>query len=142
MKKLITIALSLLFAVGLSGLAVAGSLDSPGAPSAGSGMYTLSQIYDYLNSGTLPPTPGPFKEPSAGPASTMKNLKENYEAMATPFPQCNATADKVASGTKFFMAFTHPVKPLRRPLLLQATPPTLLTPMVRAGMPPSRPTAT
>ncbi|MCX6354066.1 MAG: hypothetical protein NTZ78_04060 [Candidatus Aureabacteria bacterium] len=41
MKKLITVALGFMLMVGLSGLVVAGSLDSPGAPSAGSGMYTL-----------------------------------------------------------------------------------------------------
>ncbi|MCX6356172.1 MAG: fibrinogen-like YCDxxxxGGGW domain-containing protein [Candidatus Aureabacteria bacterium] len=52
MKKLITVALSLMFTVGMIGMAVAGSLDSPGAPSGGSGMYTLQNLYDYLTSGT------------------------------------------------------------------------------------------
>jgi len=103
MKKLITVALSLMLMVGLSGLAVAGSLDSPGAPSAGSGMYTLQNLYDYLTSGTALTVQTSFQEPTSGPtAGTMKTTKEIGDAVATPFAMCDATADKVASGTKFF----------------------------------------
>ncbi|MCX6356133.1 MAG: hypothetical protein NTZ78_14710 [Candidatus Aureabacteria bacterium] len=102
MRRLTVVIISVMFAVGMAGIAIAGSLDSPGLPSAGSGMYTLMDIYNYLNSGTVAPTPCPFRPPDSGPGSTMKNLKEIYEAIATPFPQCDATAANVESGKKFF----------------------------------------
>ena len=65
-------------------------------------MYTFQQIYDYLNSGTEAPAPGPFREPSAAPGSTMKSLQEIYEAVATPFAQCNAGPADVKSSVTFF----------------------------------------
>ncbi|MCX6355090.1 MAG: fibrinogen-like YCDxxxxGGGW domain-containing protein [Candidatus Aureabacteria bacterium] len=102
MKKLITVALSLIFMVGLSCVAVAGSLDSPGAPSAGSGMYTLQNLYDFLTSGTALTVQTSFQEPTSGPGSTMRTTKQIGDAVATSFAMCDATADKVASGTKFF----------------------------------------
>jgi len=103
MKKLITLALGLLFAIGLSGLAIAGSLDSPGAPSAGSGMYTLQNLYDYLTSGTALTVQTSFQEPASGPtAGTMKTTKEIGDGIKAQFDLCDATADKVASGTRFF----------------------------------------
>jgi len=102
MKKLIGVILSMLFLAGISYLAVAGSIDSPGAPSAGSGMYTLLEIYDYLNSGTVAPTPGPFQMPGAGPGSTMKSLKEIYGDIKAKIDQCGATAADVKTGKTFF----------------------------------------
>ena len=103
MKKLITAALSLMLMIGLSGLAVAGSLDSPGAPSAGSGMYTLQNLYDYLTSGAALTVQSSFQEPTSGPtAGTMKSTKEIGDDIKAKFVLCDATADKVASGTKFF----------------------------------------
>jgi len=102
MKKIITVALSLLFAVGLSGLAVAGSLDSPGAPSAGSGMYTLQNLYDYLTSGTALTVQTSFQEPTSAPSSTMKTTKEIGDGVQALFTQCPATAANVESGVKFF----------------------------------------
>ncbi|MCX6354082.1 MAG: fibrinogen-like YCDxxxxGGGW domain-containing protein [Candidatus Aureabacteria bacterium] len=106
MKKLITVALSLLFAVGLSGFAVAGSLDSPGAPSAGSGMYTLQNLYDYLTSGTALTVQTSFQEPSAAPGSTMKTTKEIGDAIKDKFNLCAATADNVEQGVTFFCTQT------------------------------------
>jgi len=102
MKKLITAALSLVFMVGLSGLAVAGSLDAPGAPSAGSGMYTLQNLYDYIVSGTALTVQTGFQEPIAAPASTMKTTKEIGDALKSSFGQCNVTADNVELGKTFF----------------------------------------
>ena len=104
MKKLITVALSLMLTVGLSGLAVAGSLDSPGAPSAGSGMYTLQNLYDYLTSGAALTVQTSFQEPTSGPtAGTMKTTKEIGDAVATPFALCaTTTAADVKSGKAFF----------------------------------------
>jgi len=59
MKTTLVAAVIMMFAAGMCCMAIAGSLDSPGAPSAGSGMYTLSQIYDYMNSGIdVTPVPG------------------------------------------------------------------------------------
>ncbi|MCX6353831.1 MAG: hypothetical protein NTZ78_02865, partial [Candidatus Aureabacteria bacterium] len=52
MKKLMTLVFALMFAVGLAGVVIAGSLDAPGAPSEGSGMYTFQNLYDYIVSGT------------------------------------------------------------------------------------------
>jgi hypothetical protein len=53
----------------------AGNIDSPAIPSNDSGrMYTLENIYNYLNSvdSAVPSKPsGGFTEPSAGPAGTM-----------------------------------------------------------------------
>ena len=43
-KKLMTVVLSLIFAVGLIGVAFGGNIDSPGDPLLGSQMYTLQQI--------------------------------------------------------------------------------------------------
>jgi len=102
MKKLITVALSLLFTVGLSALVIAGSLDSPGAPSAGSGMYTLQNLYDYLTSGTALTVQTGFQEPTSGPGSTMKTTKEIGYAIKDKFNLCAATVDNVEQGVTFF----------------------------------------
>ncbi|MCX6355960.1 MAG: fibrinogen-like YCDxxxxGGGW domain-containing protein [Candidatus Aureabacteria bacterium] len=102
MKKIITLALSLLFAAGLSGLAVAGSLDSPGAPSAGSGMYTLQNLYDYLTNGTALTVQTGFQEPTSGPGSTMKTTREIGDAIKALHDQCDVTAADVALGKRFF----------------------------------------
>ena len=102
MKKLIGVILSMLFLAGISYLAVAGSIDSPGAPSAGSGMYTLSQIYDYLNSGTAASTPGAFQEPAGTPGPTMKTTRELYDDIKAKLDACTASPADVKSGVKFF----------------------------------------
>jgi len=103
MKNLITLALSLMLMVGLSGLAVAGSLDSPGAPSAGSGMYTLQNLYDYLTSGTALTVQSSFQEPTTGPtAGTMKTTKEIGDAIKALLDQSDVGPDNVESGKRFF----------------------------------------
>jgi hypothetical protein len=104
MKGLMTVVLSMVFAVGMAGMAVAGSIDSPGAPgSAASKMPAVGDIYNYLTTGTPVPTPGTsFTEPSSGPGSTGNTLTEIYAAVATPFPQCDAAVGDVRSGKKFF----------------------------------------
>jgi len=103
MKKLITVALSLMLMVGIFGSVIAGSLDSPGAPSAGSGMYTLQNLYDYLTSGSALTVQSSFQEPTSGPtAGTMKTTKEIGDDIKAQFNLCDATADKVASGARFF----------------------------------------
>ncbi|MEJ2746285.1 MAG: hypothetical protein P8123_11480, partial [bacterium] len=99
MKKLMMTVLGMAVAVSV---AVAGNIDSPGLPSAGSGMYTLQGLYDYLISGTALSVAGSFQEPTAGPASTGKTTKQIGDDIKTLFDQCDATADDVASGKKFF----------------------------------------
>ncbi len=94
----------MMFTVGMGGMAMAGNIDSPGAPSAGSGMYTLKQIYDYLSAGTAATKQTSFQDPTAGPGSTGYTLKDVYAAVATPFPQCDATVSDVGAGRKFFCA--------------------------------------
>ncbi|MCX6355612.1 MAG: hypothetical protein NTZ78_12050 [Candidatus Aureabacteria bacterium] len=102
MKKLITVGLSLMLLVGVSGLAVGGSLDSPGDPSGGSGMYTLQNLYEYLTSGAALTVQTSFQEPTSGPGSTMKTTKEIGDAIKALHDQCNVTADNVELGKTFF----------------------------------------
>ncbi|MCX6353805.1 MAG: fibrinogen-like YCDxxxxGGGW domain-containing protein [Candidatus Aureabacteria bacterium] len=102
MRATLVLIVSVMVASSLCDMAVAGSIDSPGAPSSGSEMYTLSQIYDYMNSG-IDVTPIPsFQEPSAGPGPTMKTTKEIYTALKASYEQCPATTADVKSGVKFF----------------------------------------
>ncbi|MCX6353836.1 MAG: hypothetical protein NTZ78_02890 [Candidatus Aureabacteria bacterium] len=104
MKKLITVALSLMLMVGLSCAAIAGSLDSPGAPSAGSGMYTLQNLYDYLTSGSALTVQTGFQEPISGPTTgTMKSTKQIGDDIKSLFDLCaTTTAADVKSGKPFF----------------------------------------
>ncbi|MCX6354059.1 MAG: hypothetical protein NTZ78_04025 [Candidatus Aureabacteria bacterium] len=102
MKKLITVALSLMLMVGLSCVVIAGSLDSPGAPSEGSGMYTLQNLYDYLTSDTALTVQSSFQEPTSGPSSTMKTTKEIGDVIKALHDLCNVTADNVELGKTFF----------------------------------------
>jgi len=102
MRRLTVVVLSVMFVAGLCGMAVAGSLETTGPPSAGSGMYSLQQIYDYLHSGIEATSMANFQEPGAAPGQTMKTTKQIYDDIKAKFVLCDATADKVASGTKFF----------------------------------------
>lgn len=102
MKRLMRYLAGMMLAGGMAGMGIAGDIDSPGSPSAGSGMYTFKQIYDYLSAGTVSPIAESFQEPIAGPGSTMYTTKQIYEAVATPFPQCDASAADVKTGKKFF----------------------------------------
>ncbi|MCX6355407.1 MAG: DUF1566 domain-containing protein [Candidatus Aureabacteria bacterium] len=104
MRATLVMVVSVMCAVALSSMAVAGSMDSPGLPSAGSGMYSLSQIYDYLNSGTAATTAGSFQEPGEAPGSTMKTTKQIYDDIKAKFDDCEATAADVRSGVHFFSA--------------------------------------
>ncbi len=104
MKRLTMVVSGMMFAVGMVGMVMAGSMDSPGDPgSAASKMPGMGDIYTYLTTGTPAPTPGTgFTEPSSSPAGTGHTLTEIYAAVATPFPQCDATVSDVKSGKKFF----------------------------------------
>jgi hypothetical protein len=65
-------------AVLLSGIVLAGELDSPAPPSStNSAMYTVSDLYDRLDHGAPGSLrTGPFAEPADGPASTGHTLNE------------------------------------------------------------------
>ena len=104
MKRLRMVVLGMISAAGMAGMSMAGSINSPGAPgSSASKMPALGDVYTYLTTGTPVPTPGTsFTEPSSSPAGTGHTLTDIYEAVATPFPQCDATVSNVISGKKFF----------------------------------------
>ncbi|MCX6356229.1 MAG: hypothetical protein NTZ78_15215 [Candidatus Aureabacteria bacterium] len=99
MKILITVTLGLIFTIGM---AIAGTIDSSGAPSAGSGMYTLQSLYDYIVSGTALEAKTSFQEPIAAPGSTMKSTKEVGDALKALFEQDEITPGNVEQGKKFF----------------------------------------
>ncbi|MCX6355669.1 MAG: DUF2341 domain-containing protein [Candidatus Aureabacteria bacterium] len=89
-------------AAALCGMVVAGSIDAPGAPSLGSGMYTLQNLYDYLVNGSALTVQSGFQEPGAAPGSTMKTTRELGDAIKALHDQCDATAYNVELGKKFF----------------------------------------
>ena len=80
----------------------AGELQPPGEPGGGSGMYTLEEIYEYLNYGTAASTTGWFMEPDRGPGSTGRSLSEIYESAKSGFEQSTARPEQVLDTVKFF----------------------------------------
>ncbi|MCX6354848.1 MAG: hypothetical protein NTZ78_08095 [Candidatus Aureabacteria bacterium] len=103
MRATLVVVLSAIFATALCCMAIAGSLDSPGAPSAGSGMYTLQNLYDYLTSGTALTVQSSFQEPTTGPtAGTMKTTKQIGDAIKALLDQSDVDPDNVESGKRFF----------------------------------------
>jgi len=102
MRQILITALCLTFMVSLSPIVVAGDIDFPGVPSSGSGMYSLADIYYYLIEGRKATIPPSFQEPIAGPASTMKTLKEIYDDIEEKFEQCGVTPGQVLSTVAFF----------------------------------------
>jgi hypothetical protein len=76
----------------------------PGTPGPGT-RYTLSDIYDYLNSGTTATITGHTLEPPSGAVPgdiRFKTLNQIYEDIKAKYDQCNTTAADVKSGQKFF----------------------------------------
>ena len=102
MNKLLTVLLVLLCWSVFPGLVLAGNIDSPGPPAAGSGMVTLEELYNYLTSGQAPSVPGNFQEPVSGPGSTGKTIQEVYDNIKIQFDDCAATPADVCDGVKFF----------------------------------------
>jgi hypothetical protein len=93
--------LSVLFICLFSMTASAGDLDSSGDPTAGSGMYSLEDIYNRLDTGAWGTSGGPFKEPSAGPAATGHNLND-VMGKAPEIDTSGATPANVGSGKTFW----------------------------------------
>ncbi|MFA5158823.1 MAG: DUF1566 domain-containing protein [Patescibacteria group bacterium] len=79
----------------------AGNIDSPAIPSNDAGrMYTLKNIYDYLNSvdSAVPSKPsGGFSEPTSGPASTMYTTDSVF-AKLVRLPATGQTTSYPAGG--------------------------------------------
>ncbi|MDZ7695556.1 MAG: DUF1566 domain-containing protein [Deltaproteobacteria bacterium] len=65
-------------------------------------MYTLLQLYDYLNLGDVPSISGSFQEPSAGPGPTMKTTTNIYDDTKAKFDQCRCAGLRCGSRKKFF----------------------------------------
>jgi len=77
--------------------------DSPGTP--GPSGYTLSDIYDYLNSGSTVTIGGHSLEPPSGavPGDTrFQTLNRIYDDIKAKFDQCTATGANVEEGKTFF----------------------------------------
>jgi len=102
MKRLMTVLFNVVFAAGLCGTVVAGSIEPSGPPTAGSGMYTLQNLYDYIVSGTALEATTSFQEPASAPGTTMKSTKEIGDMLKSLYEQCPVTAADVKSGVKFF----------------------------------------
>ncbi len=83
--------------------AFAGNLDSPGAPAAGSGMPTLTDIYNQLDTGAVS-TPAPsFQEPLSGPtAGSGKSLSDLKSKLPAPDNTNGAATADVLSGKTFW----------------------------------------
>jgi len=86
------------------GTALAGSLDSPAAPtSAGSAMYTLDDIYNRLNAGTAgAKRTGAFTEPSSGPVAGGHTLDDIMGKAPYVDDANGAGVADVLSGKKFW----------------------------------------
>ena len=84
--------------------APAGSLDNSGVPTtAGSGMPTLSDIYNQLATGATNSIPGTFQEPAAGPtAGTGRTLAEIQGKLPVPDNTNGAAVTDVLSGKTFW----------------------------------------
>ncbi len=81
----------------------AGNLDSPGSPTAGSGMPTLTDIYNQLDSGLVPSPQSSFQEPASGPtAGTGKSLANIQSKIPVPDNANGAKTDEVLSGKTFW----------------------------------------
>ncbi|MCP4708344.1 MAG: hypothetical protein GY869_06950, partial [Planctomycetes bacterium] len=101
MKKFL-VAIS--FLMGLSYLtgALAGDTDSSVAPSNGSGMVTINELYNYLHSGSLPMVLDNFQMPMTAPGSSMNSIQDIFDSTKAKFDQCNAAPDQVLNGVKYF----------------------------------------
>jgi hypothetical protein len=85
-------------------VALAGSLDDPGAPtSAASAMYTLEDIYNRLNVGTAgAKRTGAFTEPSSGPAVTGHTTDDIMDKAPSVDDTHGAGVADVANGKTFW----------------------------------------
>jgi len=93
----------LIFALLVPLSASAGNLDSSGAPSAGSNMPTLTDIYNQLDTGAASTPAASFQEPLSGPtAGTGKTLSDIKAKLPSPDNTNGATTADVLSGKTFW----------------------------------------
>ncbi|MCX6355142.1 MAG: fibrinogen-like YCDxxxxGGGW domain-containing protein [Candidatus Aureabacteria bacterium] len=102
MRRVTVVVVSVMFAAGLCGMVVAGSIEPSGPPTTGSGMYTLQNLYDYIVSGTALEMQTGFQEPTSAPGSTMKTTKEIGDALKASYEQCNLYPEDVPAGKIYF----------------------------------------
>jgi hypothetical protein len=82
---------------------LAGNLDPPGAPSAGSGMPTLTDVYNQLTSGTVPTPAATFQEPLSEPTvGTGRTLSDIQVKLPVPDATGGATTGDVLNGRTFW----------------------------------------
>jgi len=137
MKRLMAVMMGVLIAVGVVGMAIAGSLDSPGAPSVGSGMYTLQNLYDYLTRATALTGQIGFAQPTLAPSATMKSTKEIGDALKALFDQSEITTADVAQGKKFICTLPGSWGVQTGTALLMPTPTPTATPTLTPTITPT-----
>jgi hypothetical protein len=99
-KTILTIIMS---AVLLPLTSFAGNLEPPGEPSSGSGMPTLTGIYNQLMNGTISTPAATFQEPAVGPTTgTGRTLGEIQGKLPAPDSANGATTGQVLSGRTFW----------------------------------------
>jgi len=82
--------------------ALAGTLTPPGAPTVGSGMPTLADIYNQLDTGATT-TPSGFQGPTSGPASASGRSLNDIKGKLPAADMTNgATAAEVKAGKTFW----------------------------------------
>ena len=127
--------LVILFLLLAVGSAWAGNIDSPGDSAEGSGMYSLEELYDYLNFGIYGIIDSEFVEPDSGPAPTGRTLTEIYQSIETLFNQCTASPGQVAVGVYFFSTNPNSWGPKVGTMALGQFP----APVPRTGQTPTAP---
>ncbi|MCX6354821.1 MAG: LamG domain-containing protein [Candidatus Aureabacteria bacterium] len=132
MRATLMVAVSVISMACVCGMAVAGSIDSPGVPSGGSGMHTIGQLYNYLNSGTDSSIPGGFQGPAGAPGPTVKTLEDVYQDIKAKLGQSTVSAADVKSGEKFFctLAGSWGVQTGAAQLVPTPTPTPTITPTI------------
>jgi hypothetical protein len=99
-KKVVTIILSLTI---IPFTSFAGNLEPPGEPTSGSGMPTLTNIYNQLTSGTTSTPAASFQEPESGPTTgTGRTLSEIQGKLPAPDSANGAMTCQVLSGRTFW----------------------------------------
>lgn len=99
----VTTLLALLCCLPLPMTAAAGNLDASGAPATGSGMPTLSDIYNRLDTGATSTIPTFFLEPSSGPTvGTGRTLAEIQGKLPVADATNGAVTGDVLQGKTFW----------------------------------------
>ena len=99
----VKLSLALLCFLAMPVTAPAGSLDAPGAPTGGSGMPTMADIYNRLDTGTTGTAPGAFREPLNGPTvGTGRTLVDIQNRLPVADTTNGALTGDVLQGKTFW----------------------------------------